>query len=675
MTVTIKREMSRDMGPLALRADVSPSSIDVEKRTFDIVWTTGARVQRGFFDPYVEELSLDPAHVRMDRLNSGATPFLDDHLQATSCTIGVVESARLEGDKGTATVRFTAAGVDPNADMIFGKIADGILRNISVGYRVYRMELIESSDTEAPVYRVTDWEPVEISVVPVGADAGAHVRGATARETTNPCVFVQRKGTPMEDKEVTPAPVAETRAVEASNDLVRAQAAKQERARSAEIKRFARAFGVDETFTEKHIEDGTSVEQFRALATDLVERSSAPKAGGDAGRRGVAVVELGESEKDKFARGASDWLIQRAAVDDLVKEHAKKKGEAVKLDGGEFRGMTLVDLARRSLELNGVKTAGMDTMRMIGMALTHRSSYSGIGDFPVVLENTMNKVLLAAYATTPDTWRRFCAVGSANDFRAQNRYKLGSFGSLDTVNENGEFKRVSIPDGSKEQISVATKGNIIGLSRQSIINDDMGAFNRLPMMYGRAAAISIEKAVFARLAENSGLGPTMNDGKAMFHADHSNIGTASALTVAGIEADRVLMGQQMDPSSNEYLELRPAILLLPIGLGGAARVINQAQYDVDPVTTNATNKFQVPNKVLGLYSDIVDTARLSGTRRYSFASPAIAPTFEVAFLNGQQTPYTETKNGWDVDGVEWKVRLDFGVGAVDFRSAVTNAGQ
>ena len=188
-------------------------------------------------------------------------------------------------------------------------------------------------------------------------------------------------------------------------------------------------------------------------------------------------------------------------------------------------------------------------------------------------------------------------------------------------------------------------------------------------MLGRAAARTIESDVYALLALNGGLGPTMADGYTLFSANHDNIGTAAALSMAAIDADRVTMAMQKDVSGNDYLDLRPAVLLVPIGLGGTARTINDALYDPD-----TANKLQKPNMVNGLFRDIVDTPRLSGTRRYVFADAMEAPVLEVAFLDGAQTPYLELQNGFDVDGGRYKVRLDYGVGAVDYRGAVTNAG-
>lgn len=676
---------TRNIGPLSLRASVSPGSLNEEKRTVDVVWSTGARVMRGFFDRYWEELSMSPKHVRMDRLKGGA-PLLNAHNGFDlGGVIGVVESAKITNKEGVATVRFARAEDDPNADAIFRKVRDGIIRNVSVGYRVHRLEKVADGDDQIPVMRATDWEPYEISMVPMGADAGAGVRSGDA--DTNPCEFVageRREEQTMADEttttEATAPPVTTTLAPVAERSptidemMVRAMAAAQERKRITGIEGVARALNLRDDFARKHVDEGTEIDAFRAAAIDERERLHKPMVE-DAGR--VSAVPGGD-ERDKWMRGASDWIILRASVGATVTGAAQKRGETLKIDAGEFRGLSFIDLARQSLARQGVSTLGMDKMTIIGRALTERGGgYAATGDFPVLLENTLHKVLLASYGITADTWSMFCTTGSVSDFRAHNRYRLGSFGRLETVNEHGEFKNAAIPDGEKESISATTKGRIIGITRQSLIDDDMSAFSRLATQLGRAARLSIEADVYDTIGLNSGLGPLMNDGNPLFDAAHDNLGSASALGVAALDADRVVMAEQLDPSGNEYLDLRPAILLVAIGIGAQARVLNAAEFDTDAVDagTNEQNKFMKPNSVRGLFSTIVDTPRLSGTRRYLFADPMIAPTFEVAFLDGNQEPFMDMQEGWRADGVEWKVRMDYGVAATDYRGAVTNAGQ
>lgn len=361
-------------------------------------------------------------------------------------------------------------------------------------------------------------------------------------------------------------------------------------------------------------------------------------------------------ETDKRRAGIVAALMVRAGVgtEDMRKSVA----------GSPFRGSTLLDVARASLKTAGVKTDGMDKMQIVAAAFTQTTS-----DFPVLLENTMNKTLQTAYAVAPDTWSRFCARGSVSDFRAQPRYRVGSLGNLENVNELGEFNYRAIPDGEKASITAGTKGNIINLSRQAIVNDDLGAFVGLANSLGRAARRTVEADVYTVLRSNSGLGPLLNDGLTLFHASRNNITAAAAISVVALDADRVAMASQLDVGANDFLDLRPAVLVVPIAQGGNARVINDAQYDPD-----TANRLQRPNQVRGLFRDIVDTPRLTGTRRYLFADPAEAPVLEVAFLDGNDTPYLELENGFTVDGARWKVRLDFGIAGVDFRGAVTNAG-
>ena len=405
--------------------------------------------------------------------------------------------------------------------------------------------------------------------------------------------------------------------------------------------------------TEVLADPGLTIETIQARLLAEMGKGAEPANPQNAFPKIETVSDEGDKRKDAVVAS----ILARAGV-------AQDAAARAALSSNPYRGDRLLDTARASLQRAGVSVSGMTPMEVVAAAFTQ-----GTSDFPVLLENAMHKTLQASYATAALTWNRFCATGSVSDFRAHNRYRTGSFGSLDAVNELGEFVNKSIPDGEKASITAGTKGNIINLSRTAIINDDLGAFVGLSNMLGRAAARTVEVDVYALLASNSGAGPTMGDGKTLFHTDHKNITTGAALSMAAIDADRVAMASQLDVSGNDYLDLRPAVLLVPIGLGGTARSINDAQYDPD-----TANKLQKPNIVNGLFRDIVDTPRMTGTRRYLFADPSEAPVLEVAFLDGNQNPYLELQNGFDVDGARYKVRLDYGVGAIDYRGAVTNAG-
>jgi HK97 family phage prohead protease len=689
MAMTSTRNTTVDMPRIARAASILPNSLDEEKRTVDVVWTTGARVMRGFFDRYWEELSLEPRHVRLKRLNNGA-PVLNSHDDSdVSRVIGVVESgtAVLEKGRGVATIRFSRSEDDPEADKIFRKIQDGIVQNLSVGYSTHKMEKVEDGADKIPVYRAVDWEPYELSVVPMGADDGAGFRSASSER--NPCVFVtrQQQETTMDPAPENPTPgesvaVAATRAVNAQRveDAKKLAAAREEagqaaidgeRARMTGIRSIARRSKLGEAWASKLIEAGTSVEVAQSAAFDaMVEQDN------EVGIDGHVRIGAGDDARDKFIRGASAWLFERTGTRRLIEDAKKKLPDAfggVAVDGGEFRGFSPVELARQSLERQGVRTNGMDRMRMIGLAFTHRSAYQTTSDFATLLENVLGKVLLGAYATQENTWERFCGVDQVPDFRASNRYRTGSVTSLATIAEHGEYKNGLIPDASKYAIQTERKGRIFALSREVLINDDMGALTNLAMEFGRASGRTIENAVYALLAENSGLGPTMSDSQPFFHANRANVNaTSSAISVVGIDADRVVMRAQRDPSGLDYIDIQPAILLVPDALKGTAQVINDAQYDPD-----TANKLQRPNMVRGLFREVVGTPRLaaSSTRRYMFADPMQAAALVVAFLEGYgRGPLLESENGWRIDGVEWRVTLYAKAQVGDPKAAVTNAG-
>lgn len=384
--------------------------------------------------------------------------------------------------------------------------------------------------------------------------------------------------------------------------------------------------------------------------------------GAESEPRGAAVrVESGEDKAEKFRKGAVQWLCARAGTVD----HKE-------LTGNEYRGMTLVDLARESLMIAGIETRGKDRMAIVKAAIMGVGGH-GTSDYPNLLEDTMNKTLMTAYETAPDTWSQWCMVGSVSDFRAHSRLKLGTFSNLTQVYENGEFQYGTIGDAEKETVTAKTMGRLIAVSRQALVNDDLQAFDGVARMMGRAAARAVEADVYAELALNSNLGPTLSDTLAMFDAGHANIGTGAAMTAASIDEARQLMTAQTDPDGNDYLNIMPRILLVSEASRALAIKKIGAEYDPDILAAGPGLSGNVPNPVRDMVR-VVSTPRLSGTRWYMFADPNDTPTFEVAFLDGNRTPFLDQEEGFNIDGVTYKVRLDYGVAGVDYRGAVTNAG-
>lgn len=449
----------------------------------------------------------------------------------------------------------------------------------------------------------------------------------------------------------TPAAQATPDAPDAA--AIRAQTLVQDQARRTEIRAnfapMARHPGVTDLMAACEANPDISVNAANQRLLNHLGSTATPIAGGH-----IVTVE-DASDKRRAAMVASMMVRAGVATDTERRD----------ISANPYRGRTLLALAEASLQAIGKRTEGMDKRAIVAAAFTQSSS-----DFPVLFETAMHKTLLGAYATAALTWTRWCKRGSVSDFRAHTRYRTGSLGNLRDKNELGEYRNVTIPDGEKSSIAATTKGYIINISREAVINDDLGALTDQSASIGRAAARTIESDVYAVLLSNSGAGPTMTDGQPLFHSSHNNIAaTAAAMSVDSFDAMRVLMAQQKDVSGNDYLDMRPDLLLCPIGYGGTARVINSAEYDV-----SVTSKFQMPNRVRGLFRDVVDTPRLSGTAYYALASVSESAAIEVAFLDGNDQPYLDMETAFNTDGASYKVRLDYGVAGHDWRGAVKNAG-
>ncbi|KAI93932.1 hypothetical protein T281_13790 [Rhodomicrobium udaipurense JA643] len=261
------------------------SSVDKEARTVDVVFSTGAKVQRwrwvgwDVHQAYEETLVISNAAINMERLQAGG-PVLDSHNSwSTQTQVAVVDRAWVEGDKALARIRFPSPGVDELSDNIWGKVSEGIVRNVSVGYSQDQIRVVEAEKKgDIEQWIVERWTPFEISFVPVPADPGAQVRGARSDggERSFPAVITLTKETkPMSD------PVREAPEVPAQEDTTRANPqpaaavdAKAllaaERKRIADISTLARQHGMSEDFIRTHTEAGTSVTEVGAKILDAL---------------------------------------------------------------------------------------------------------------------------------------------------------------------------------------------------------------------------------------------------------------------------------------------------------------------------------------------------------------------------------------------------------------------
>jgi hypothetical protein len=334
-----------------------------------------------------------------------------------------------------------------------------------------------------------------------------------------------------------------------------------------------------------------------------------------------------------------------------------------------YRGYTLFEMARRSLEDQAVRTEGMSRMEIVSIAM---GNSSGMGfralhhtsDFAVALGNTVQRTLRAGYTGAPRTFTSWARRGTLSDFRATTRVAMAAALSLEKVNQSGEFKRGKMVDAG-ETIQLATYGKVVGVSRQVVINDDLDFLSRLPQMYGRAAADLESDTVYAVLKAN----PAMSDGNPLFHSTHANLGTGGAISETTLSEARRLLRRQTDPATPTQ----------PLNLVGRHLIVgatNETAAQKQLAALVIANKSSDTNVFQNAYEIVVEP-RLDNTNPnewFLVADRDAIDTVEFAYLEGEEGLYTETRMGFDVDGMEVKARLDFAAKAVDWRGMVRNAG-
>lgn len=355
-------------------------------------------------------------------------------------------------------------------------------------------------------------------------------------------------------------------------------------------------------------------------------------------------ISMGRSEESKKLEGMQKALEIQAGL---------SPNDAA----NPFRSMSMKEMAAQTLQMHGQNIQGLDKMTLVGNAFTHTG-----GDFGNLLRDTANKAMLKGYDEAQESFEQFCSVGSAPDFKPMSRVDIGTFPTLAKVRDGAEYQYATMGDRA-EQIQLATYGKMFAITRQTIINDDLGAFTRIPAKMGMAAKRTIGDLVFAILTGN----PVMADGTALFHASHKNLGSG-ALNTANLDALRTLMRKQKD--GDAVLNIRPEFLIVPAALEGAAMQVINSEFEVG-AAKNAT----VPNAVRNI-ATVISDARLDDSSSTAFYLMAgkMFDTIEVAYLDGRAAPRLEEKAGWNVDGTEFKVSMDAGVKALDYRTMAKSTG-
>lgn len=319
-----------------------------------------------------------------------------------------------------------------------------------------------------------------------------------------------------------------------------------------------------------------------------------------------------------------------------------------------YRTMTLAEMARASLTERGVGVASYGTkMQLVGAAFTHMTS-----DFGNVLMDVSGKAMLRGWEASGETFQSWTKKGSLSNFHTAHRVGMSGFPTLPRVHEGAEYKYVSCNDRGAP-IALATYGGLFSITRQAIINDDLSAFSTLPAHLGRSASRTIGDLVYSVLTTNA----KFVDGNPLFSEAHGNIDESGVpMSPAILSELRRKMRLQKD-DFDTALNISPAFVIVPAGLESAAmQVLNSTS------VPGADSNSGIANPVSKMGQLIVES-RLDrvATPYWYVAAEQGSDTIEVAYLDGVDTPYLEEQEGWSVDGVSLKVRIDAGVAPLDYR--------
>ncbi|MBN8279067.1 MAG: Mu-like prophage major head subunit gpT family protein [Gammaproteobacteria bacterium] len=292
----------------------------------------------------------------------------------------------------------------------------------------------------------------------------------------------------------------------------------------------------------------------------------------------------------------------------------------------------------------------------------HRNFGHGTATFTDILSSHASKAMLRGWENAEHSWSKVARISTLPNLKTTTRVGLSEM-LLAKVQENGEIPQ-TLRDDRAEHITASTFAGMFNITREALVNDDLEVMYRMPFEAGISASATINARFWEIVTSASGVGPTLRaTSRALFNATDGNY-TASggAPTVAALNTARAAMRKQKDPVTNRRLNIAPAIVCVPPELEGTARVLVASEHIdgadgnlavvVEPSLSDATN---------------------GDTAWYLFADPERFDTFDVGLLD-ENGPLVDSKPGWSVDGIMNRVRIDFGVAALDFRGVYRNKG-
>ncbi|KQV66633.1 hypothetical protein ASC70_12430 [Caulobacter sp. Root343] len=678
------------------------SSYDAATREFDATFATGSTVNRRW---YTETLQIDDASVDLARVALNQVCLLFGHNMDEP--IGKVLSAEIRNGQlvGRVKVAETAEG-----DQYAGMIQRGELTGISVGYNVSQWTRIIDDTKEKDDWVATRWELMEVSLVPVPADPLAGVRSAEESPGSQTVVDpgagqLSQEEEDMQTRSATGATpggasaVAVLAALGATDVLaLRSQALTLGLTGDAADAILSRTGITKETAQSEILAAATQARASITAAGTTAAATQEIEPGSTGGLTAGQVITLrsqgvgqGIPEADvdailsrpSISRAAASEAILEAAATRQAEQTRPAAGGAMRVGveaqdkqrtcmidalsarmssttpteaGREFMGWRMLDMWGHRMGINErdpVRIYDAVTARMSGMELSTRAGgMMSTSDFPLLLEAAANKNLLAAYKLQEPTYREMCTRKSYNDFKPQKFLRVGDFPELLPLGEGGEIKAGKFNE-SREESQLATSARLVNMTRQMLINDDMGAFGDFAAGAGRSAARRENLMFYQLLLANA----VLSDNVAMFHGTHGNLNNAAAV----INKDSLAIARKATRKQKD-IDGHPLNANLPILLVGPDK---ETEAEVALVEVTAT-KVEDKNIFAGKRR-IISDALIADDSWYNLGDATSGTNFVYGYLRDQEAPQIKQDKPFNYDGMAFATIHDFGVGVIDYR--------
>jgi hypothetical protein len=593
-------------------ATVAPATINDAQRTFEVVWTTGAMVRRYSWmrdEEYDEALVVDDKALRLEALNSGA-PFLETHrAHDLGAVLGVVVegSVRVEGGKGHATIRLSDRDeVEP----LWRDIKAGIIRRVSVGYRVHKFERVATADRKdggnRPLYRAVDWEPLEISAVAIGADPAAGIRGDHAGQAPE---IIEQGKKPM--THATTAPDAGANTAPSAAPTIRALVAHH---------------NLGDDLAEDLIGRGLSEADARQEILDkLADRD--PMQG-----RSYEPAHVGGSWEGPTGTRArlADGLLAR-----LDPGHEPTIGR-------EFHQRNLGEVCAEICTMRGERVSNQaEAVRMCTGRAYHTTS-----DFALITADAMSNLVARQFEQRmPDLARASREVMRITYHEGRN-LTLSSSGMPEEIEEAGEIQFTTMDEKGELLPTPRDFGAGFNLSNKAIANDRLDLLSQAGARMVRGAVERMRRVLLEPIEANGGHGMTMASGQPMFDALHGNLAdTGSLLSIESLSEARLALRTQTGLQGELYA-IQPWALVVPADLETTAQQL-VAQIDA--------TKYQDSNPFSGALEVIVEPGLSDPQAWYLIGNPAVHDGLAHAFLDAQRWPRVETRPAWETLGLQMRL--------------------